>query len=110
MGRIRRDPGYRIWPDRVAKVGRNLFLASLVLRWLLAGLEFDRAGFISVEFALDDRRSFVDAAGCRYSPFVALLIMGRKVVFLSVPPNKRLERTAHERACLLGVGERSSVA
>ena len=90
--RILRDLGYWIWPNRVAKVGRNLFLSSLVLRWSLVNLEFNRTGFIPVEFALDGRRSFIDAARCGDRPFVALLIVGRKVVFLSAPPLKHSVR------------------
>lgn len=83
--RILRDLGYRIWPDRVTKVGRNLFLSSLVLHWSLGGLEFNPAGFIPLEFALDGRRSFINAARSVDLPFVALLIVGREVVFLSAP-------------------------
>ena len=83
VGRILRCLYYRNGPDRVTKMGGYLFFRALVVHWPWSLLELDRAGCISLESVLDVGRRLTDAAGSGDRSFMAILVMGWKMVFLS---------------------------
>jgi hypothetical protein len=66
-------------------MGGYLFFGAFVVHWPLDLLGFDNAGSIPLEFGLHVGRRVIDAARCGDRSFMAILVMGWKVVFLSVP-------------------------
>ncbi len=84
MGCILRDLHCRGWTDRVTEMGGYLFFRALVVVGTSDFLRFDRADSIPLEFDLHVGRLGVDAArGCDGS-FMALLVVARKGIFLSL--------------------------
>ena len=65
-------------------MGGYLFFGAVVVDWALLFLEFDRAGSIPREFDLHVVQRVIDAARCGDRSFMAILVMARKVVLLSV--------------------------
>lgn len=65
-------------------MGGYLFFGAVVVHGSLGLLGFDRAGSIPLELGLHVGRRVINAARCGDRSFMAILIMGRKVVFLNL--------------------------